>query len=145
MNIDRLSGLADWLDEGAPGVAFNMFAIRQPISYVLGPEGDPMDARMILRQVAEKNLTQTDICCGLDGAAVQLFDPVFPMYAPEHFERVQERALELLGLPRMDKGPRWDCAHDLFDPTNAPDGCSPRQAAQAVRRLIAGQDPWPGL
>ena len=142
MNIDRLSTLADWLEDGAPGVAFNMFTFRHTIGTVLGPEGDPCDAPMIKRQVAAKGLSLSDICCGLDGATVQLFLPEYPVSQSQDYGQLQDLALNLLGLPRMRKGSTWDCGHDLFDPSHAPPDCSPEQAAKAVRRLIAGQDPW---
>lgn len=142
MNVERLSKLASWLENGAPGVAFNIFAFRHTISYVLGSEGDPLDAQMIKRQVAEKGLSPSDICCGLDGATVQLFSPDYKVYETQDYGQLQELALNLLGLPRMNTGPSFDCAHDLFDPTNAPPDCSPEQAAKAVRRLIAGEHPW---
>lgn len=143
MNTERLKALAHWLEKGAPGIAFNMFSVRQPIGVELGTGGDPFDAEMIRRQMSEKSLVETDLCCGLDGAAVQLFEPDFPLYSPENSFLVQDRALALLGLPRVDRGPQWDCAHDLFDPTHAPWGCRPEQAAQAVRRLCLGEEPWP--
>jgi hypothetical protein len=145
MNRKRLAALAEWLEQGAPGIAFNIYCVREPIAQVLGPEGDPLDAEMVRRQIAEKSLTHSDLCCGLEGATVQVFDPGFPLYAPEHSFLVQDHALALLDLPRMDKGPQWDCAHDLFDPTHAPENCRPETAAQAVWRLYSGADPWPAI
>lgn len=146
MNIERLSQLGDALERGAPGVAFCVGAMRSTVQLALA-EGDLFDRQTIVRECEQKNLREGDICCDIAGYSIQLFDASYPLdkaiftdpYAQECMIRY---ALELLDLPWIYRGPRWDCGHDLFDPTHAPDECAPAQAAQAIRRLIAGETPW---
>ncbi len=140
MNIDRLSTLAAWLEDGAPGVAFNMFTFRHTIGTVLGPEGDPCDALMIKRQVAAKGLSLSDICCGLDGATVQLFLPEYPVSQSQDYGQLQDLALNLLGLLGCVR-PTWIAGMISLTQVMR-HRLQPEQAAKAVRRLIAGQDPW---
>lgn len=147
VELNRLRFLASQLELGAPGVAFCLAAPRTTIELVLGPDADPFDVRLIAKQREEKGLTLDDIAYGIDGYAIQLFQPdyhisehiFYDTFEQECFSRL---AVRLLGLPWMDKGPQFDCGHELFNPTGAPWDCTPEQAAGAVRRVIEGKEPW---
>ena len=148
MNIERLEILARNLELGAPEVAFCLGAPRTTIEQALGPDGDPFDVATIKQQQVEKGLGPKDIACGLDGYAVQLFAPDYPLYRdiffdPYEQERFTRTAVEILGLPWMEMGPKWDCGHILFEPPDKSWEYSPAKVAEAVRRLMSGNDPWP--
>lgn len=148
MNTERLTILAEQLERGAPGVAFCLGAPRSTIAQALGPDADPHDLPVIRRECAAKSLGRNDIACGLDGYALHLFAPDYPLseqiFHDPHLQEASLRyALALLDLPWIDRGPRWDCGHPLFDPPQEAWTYAPKDAAQAVRRLLAGADPWP--
>ncbi|WP_412563223.1 hypothetical protein [Thalassobius sp. MITS945101] len=147
MEVTRLTELAAQLECGAPGVAFCLEAPRSTIELALGPDGDPLDAKIIKQQQEEKGLGPHDIACGLDGYAVQLFAPNYPLekgifYDPYLQESFTRFAVKLLGLTWVDKGPRWGCGHELFDVPENSWEYSPEQTANAVLRLIEGKAPW---
>lgn len=149
MDVEKLSTLADWLGKGAPGVAFCFGAWRNTVYQTLGPQGDPIDDRIIIKQCAEKDLSTVDLVCGLEGSTVHLFDPCFPIQGMNEYETewVERRAHEILDLPYVSKDfPALNLhrvkAHDLFNSMLAPVDCTPAQAAVAVRRVIEGLDPW---
>ncbi len=107
MNIDRLSTLAAWLEDGAPGVAFNMFTFRHTIGTVLGPEGDPCDAPMIKRQVAAKGWSLSDICCGLMVRRCSCSYPSILCLSPrimDNFRTLPSICLASLGCVRGRRG-----------------------------------------
>lgn len=148
MNIERLTKLAELLECGAPGVAFCLGAPRTTIEQALGPDGDPFDARTIQRQRDEKDLHPQDIACGVDGYAIELFAPDYPLgrdifFDPFEQEQFTRTAVDLLGLPWVDKGPKWGCGHDLFEPPERSWEYPPAWVAQAVKRVISGMPPWP--
>ncbi|GAA6165504.1 hypothetical protein NBRC116590_32080 [Pelagimonas sp. KU-00592-HH] len=147
MNNENLTELAIQLELGAPGVAFCLGAPRTTVEQALGSDADPFDVGTIEQQCAAKGLGPLDIACGLDGYAVQLFAPDYPLgkdmfYDPLEQECLTRRAVDLLGLPWMEKGPKWGCGHDLFEPPDRSWEYTPEQTAQAVYRLIAGKQPW---
>lgn len=148
MHFARLTELARQLDQGAAGVAFCLGAPRSLIRVALGPDGSAEDQACIRRQSAEKGLGGDDIACGLDGFAVQLFAPDYPLepdifYDPYLQDRFARFAVDLLGLRWIERGPGWSCGHPLFEPPEMAWRYSPEQTAPAVRRLLAGQAPWP--
>lgn len=150
MNIGRLTILAKQLELGAPDVAFCLGIPRTTIHDALGPQADPFEVKTIQRQRDEKELGLYDIACGLDGYAVQLFARGYPLgrdmfFDPYEQECLVRTAVDLLGLPWMEKGPKWDCGHELFELPERSWELTPKQAAQAVRRLIIGEHPWPTL
>lgn len=52
---------------------------------------------------------------------------------------IRHRALAFLGLPDNDRA----MGHALFDMMQAPRECTVSQAAQAIRNVMDGKDPWP--
>lgn len=146
MHIERFSQLADALERDALGVAFCFGAMRSSIELALS-ESDLFE-RHIIREKLTKGLGGGDICCGIGGYAVQLFQPDYPFdecifIGPWAQECLTRATLRLLRPPWIDKGPRWDCGHDLFSVTNVPLDCSTAQTAQSVRRLIVSEESWP--
>lgn len=146
MNIDRLTELAVQLERGAPGVAFYMGTPRMTIEQALveydnTPQGDSIE-----QQRDEKGLGAMDVACCIDGYAIQLFEPDYRLgrdivHDPYEQECHTRTALHLLGLPWMEKGPKWDCGHELFEIPDRWWEYSPERAAQAVRRLLADEKP----
>lgn len=124
LNIPALTRLKEWLEAGAPHASFNM----------------------------HHGLMGTDefdgcgtVCC-IAGAAVYLeMDPVTRVAATSaagclSWDSVAQRALNILGLPV--KPNTRGMYHPLFDPGNAPEDCTPEQAAEAVQNVIDGHEPW---
>lgn len=141
MNIERLTAIAEWLENGAPHVRFDMskgFAI----------EVDPNDV--------------TNVCgtsCCLAGAAVQFFDAPKEKteelltevkdnedleddnyFVEYEWENIFNEAMQLLGLDH-------ETAYALFRPDNGYGGLDrfndPAWAARTIRHLIAtGEVDW---
>lgn len=60
--------------------------------------------------------------------------------------KVQPMALDFLGLEYPDNGDGEDIGmHPLFDQVLAPQDCTARQAAQAIRNVMDGKEPWHGV
>lgn len=121
-----LKALAHWLEHGAPHVVFDM---TQGMTLPDEPEH--------LREAAQKGCGT--VCC-IAGYAALLdgYERPTDAYPDLDWEPLRDQALNALGLPNNGE---W-YGHDLFDNELAPHNCTPTQAAAAVRRVIAGKEPW---
>jgi len=133
MNIENMTKLRDWLAAGAPHVRFDM------------------DTGVTIEEGSGVGDCGT-VCCIAGAAAlmsvnggviVKDYDDVANELHVEGGEadwfKVEYAARHWLELP--DNNGRY--GHDLFDPELAPDGCTPAQAAEAVTRVMNGEQPWP--
>jgi len=152
-NIPHLTQLAEWLEAGAPHTYFSMdigicAATDDAVSSV-SLHYTLEDALIGTAELAKPDCGS--VCC-IAGAAhlMSIAGPgeVFPSPSAQR-ERVgedhvpwaetMEAALAYLGL--VDEG-TTHMGHPLFSHRLAPHPCSPAQAAVAVRRVIAGKEPW---
>lgn len=169
MNDERLEKIAQWLESGAPEVAFDMSEGLAEGRYF----DDIYDHRGTSRltAIAARNDRPEPECgtvCCIAGAAYLMSKApegrVFP--SPEvQLELMTERDCGEECETPEDYARHGDwmrvetSARDWLEPTDfheqvmlmrlfnsaiAPEECTPAQAAEAVRRLMAGQDPWPG-
>lgn len=136
----NLAKLADWFEAGAEHWTLDMKRgctiardtySDKPIPETCGTAGciagaafslavhemDPFDRRRLFARATPKDDTQDEFA----------------------FDDVRKVALDWLGL-EDDKS--W-YGHPLFSSDKAPEGVTATQAAAAIRRVIAGQDPWP--
>lgn len=141
MNHKNLNSLIDWLERGAPEVVFSMnYGLRtldEATDYDGGFEFE-------LPQ-SELNKFESRSCgsvCCIAGAAAQ-FDGV-PVENDYDWNQIQSRALKYLGLP-----PTSVWMLPVFDPDYAPEACTPKQAAQALKLWAEHAEtdiefnPWP--
>lgn len=128
MNTKKLNILADWLDQGAPHIIFDMHYAGVPLFDV--------DADDYLEQMETKGIGECGTVCCIAGYALTLenIDPA----ELDDWGQISHKALHILGLPNDNQSH----GHDLFDPYMAPEDCTTDQASEAVRRVIAGEKPW---
>lgn len=62
------------------------------------------------------------------------------------WDRVEAEAMAFLGLEFLidEEGDSY-VIHPLFNPDEAPRNCTARQAAQAIRNVMDGKEPWVGV
>ncbi len=144
MNDSRLIFLAQRLERGAPDMAFCVVAPLSTIADGIGPDADAADDVVKKEQQELKGLSVGASAFGIDGYAVYPFDGDYSLHsgapADEFLSRtVARHACGLLGL-------KWDenqiGGHVLFDVPGLPSHWTPELAVIAVRRLLAGEDPW---
>lgn len=142
MNHTNLKQLIDWLDRGAPEFVFSMDIGLRGLHEVVDSFGD---FEFELSQ-SELDKIQSGSCgsvCCIAGAAAQFGGA--PIINEFGWADIQERALAFLGLPN-DHGYHM---LPVFDPDNAPEACTPKQAAQALKLWAEHADtnpafdPWP--
>lgn len=141
MNIEALEKLAEWLEAGAPELVFNM-------DYGIVSE-DGLDLEEMLVETGQTGLGGCGSVCCIAGAAYLMSiapeGSMFPdlntqiQFQEEYWHIIAGGALTFLGLP---PGRDDFFHHDLFSSDLAPYNCTPKQAAVAVRRVIAGKEPW---
>ena len=150
-NIPHLTQLAEWLEAGAPHAYFSM-------ELGICPATDEGIFDNCCSATLEELFWHTNeldkpacgtVCCIAGAAQLMSIAPdgqIFPSQkAQDEFMaagkgswlKTQIDALNYLGL---EMGDAYD--HPLFDMRRAPSPCSPAQAAVAVRRVIAGKEPW---
>lgn len=137
-NIENLTKLRDWLNDGAPTVIFNMAVGFERLDQL---DADDLDS---ISEV-ERNKPGIGECgtvCCIAGASAR-FDGMIPGAFTSWMD-VAKRALNYLGLELNPDDPSW-YGHDLFDPFLAPHNCTPQQAAQAVQNVMDGKEPWEGV
>lgn len=127
MNIQNLNRVAEWLEAGAPHVIFNMLVGIGNVDELIDVSG---------------HSDCGTVCCIAGAAQLMSVAPEgqeFPdietqiqMQQNADWADTEEVALEWLGLQD----------DSLFSFHQAPDNCTPLQAAAAVRRVMAGQEPW---
>ncbi|MDX5412799.1 MAG: hypothetical protein LPK02_07105 [Rhodobacterales bacterium] len=138
MNIERLTQLAEWLEDGAPHIVFNMHHGAETVADIFnhyGYEEDLINAVTIQRDAKGLGDCGT-VCCIAGYAATQIAKKT-----PEElysWQVTRDVALRALDLPYIED---W-YGHPLFNSHLAPENCTPQQAAQAVRNVIAGRKPW---
>jgi hypothetical protein len=140
MNVKNMNKVIAWLEAGAPHAYFDMdYGVQQP-----------NDFEFFGNYTAYKNVEEKENCgtvCCIAGAAALMdyaeeidYKGVFPKISPEmRWQEVEKRALKYLGLPK-------DCAdfgNELFSPEYAPENCTPQEAAEAMKRVMKGEYPWP--
>ena len=151
-NIPHLAQLAEWLEAGAPHAYFSMRVGLCPAT----DEGvfEASSNSSLEELFAGSNELDKpacgSVCCIAGAAHLMSIAPEgkgFPSAEAQrkllesdemYWPSTQGAAMKYLGFE--DKGGFLD--HPLFDFTLAPSPCSPAQAAIAVRRVIAGQEPW---
>lgn len=153
MNLENLEKLAQWLEAGAPEAVFSMNVGLAPA------DQDTIDTETayvsINHMITETGQTGKGACgsvCCIAGASALMSmnddnpDGLFPSFKRQseiHRTRGgwghnKREALYFLGLDNND----CHFGHDLFDSDLAPDNCTPAQAAVAVRKVMAGKEPW---
>jgi len=145
MNMDRLKQMAEWLEDGAPHVVFDMKEGGENIeTFLEDNEGDEEDDRTdrVRLERDQKGLGSCGTICCIAGYALQSFGT--KKEKVEHFYNWGGTARFAMGAFGLPVGTAKDVHmhHDLFDPNLAPDDCTPQQAAQAVRNVMAGDVPW---
>lgn len=140
-NLEHLEELASWLEAGAPHVAFYMHAGLGIVSDVIEYGGNVPEV-----EINKPGVGKCGTVCCIGGAAYQMATgtmgekPKIEQYSGEYnWEDVRYEALKWLGL--KDSG-MHHFGHDLFSCDLAPEGCTPQQAAAAVRRIMVGKRPW---
>lgn len=141
MNTERLELLAQTIEAERPEVAFDM---RYGIDYGLRAEDLRMLGRVNCRAVCCVAGTALLLAHGWRPGADPL--PIISQQASEAGEVpwpiVGRAALQWLELPATDDV----MLHDLFCPAQAPCGCTPAEAAQAIRNVAATGDPqWAAI
>lgn len=142
LNISNFEKLLSWLDAGAPHFVFDM---DHGLDYV--EQVRDIEALLAYSNQRDKAACGT-VCCIAGAAQLMSLAPegeLFP--SPEDQQRLvdyadwtntRDLALAWLGLPSNND----PLGHDLFSFALAPNNCTPQQAAAAVRRVMAGQEPW---
>lgn len=133
MNIEKLNELAKWLDQGAPHIVFNMNHGQIRLDDLGAPDNLDGDYDLSIKIAKSKGLGDCGTVCCIAGYAAFLENKI-------HFDwpGTRNTALRIFDLPRNGEY----MGHDLFDQDLAPEDCTPEQAAVAVRRVIAGKEPW---
>lgn len=114
--------LLNWLDSGAPGYAFDM------------KEG---------LRIAGDRIS----CCMAGFIAFREGIRPYPGKESADWREVQDVALAALCLPRLSE-PHVFFAHPVFNAHMAPQGCSPAEAAKALRFAFDSPNcpnPWQAL
>lgn len=133
MNMDNLEQLAQWLEAGAPHVVFNMSYYIAELDEV----GTDYEERAFRIESDQKGLGDCGTVCCIAGYAAKM---KCKKTANSSWPETRDAAINILGLEhKHDAG---GMGHDLFDPDLAPSNCTPQQAAAAVRRVMAGEEPW---
>ncbi len=135
MNIDNCKELLAWLDAGAPHAVFDMHFDNISLSVF-----DDMELYQFQDQVDSKGIGSCGTVCCIAGAAAGLAagDISKPLSEYGSWSETQNTALNWLGLPKGNERH----GHDLFDPTQSPEDCTPAQAAEALRRVMRGEEAW---
>lgn len=146
MNIERLEQMAQWLEDGAPHVVFNMEYGGTQIGKFIDYEESDVDYPDVVLERDAKGLGDCgSICCIAGYAVAQYKGNRYLQKLNGHWEAISRLALDILDLPSGQTTGDPYMGHDLFDPNLAPHDCTPQQAAQAVRNVIAGKEPWEGV
>lgn len=142
MNHKNLNQLIDWLDRGAPEALFSMnIGLRAP-DEVVDSFGD-FEFELPQSELDKLHAKSCGSVCCIAGAAAQFGGA--PIVNDFGWADIQERALAFLGLPNAH-------GHHMlpvFDPDLAPEACTPKQAAQALKLWATHADtnpafnPWP--
>lgn len=133
MNLEKLATLANWLDDGAPHVVFDMDIPNE----LIGDAAIYRDPETIERyeiEAKQKNLGDCGTVCCIAGYAVHLAGEAGEK--DSSWDDVQSKALSILGLTTDGED------HPLFNPLLAPENCTPQEAAVAVRNVMEGKHPW---
>lgn len=134
MNIENFNKAIDFLEAGAPERAFSMNHATGFI-HEIQEDLDEGFFPHITDQLAVKKDCGS-VCC-IAGWAYQQRTGRAGGYHVEWHE-VQAEAIDFFGLPKEAKEVGMLA---LFDPEHAPDGCTPEQAAVALRDF---RDNWNG-
>lgn len=143
-NFENINKVIDWLNRGAPEVAFSM-TYSNITSKGLPVYEDDTDTFSPTELEKLLNGGCGSVCC-IAGAAAQ-FSGMPPSENPA-WSDIQARALEYFGFDHDEDTP-WMLP--VFDPDYAPSPCSPQFAAQALElwAKYAKEDiaynPWPEI
>lgn len=135
MNTENCNQLLAWLDAGAPHAVFHMNSTNIRVA--------AMDHDQIsdytLDQQKTKGIGPCGTACCIAGAAVGMaHGDISKPLPPYSWVGLQVEALEFLELERNCQ----DHGHNLFNPYLCPEDCTPDQAAEALRRVMRGEEPW---
>ena len=154
LNIPNLTKLAEWLEAGAPHAYFSMkIGVCPPTDKdVAWSSGRRYTFEKLFKDSPELNKPDCGTVCCIAGAAHLMSEAeegqLFPSLEEQltfrpSWDNTAEAALDYLGLTRRPLSEiDYHRAHDLFDMDLAPANCTPAQAAVAVRRVMAGEEPW---
>lgn len=151
MNVANLEKLRDWLLAGAPEVYFSMSCGFGTVKGMSGFEKLQASKDLAATEVKNKSgLGECGTICCIGGAAYQFsFEEQYGKKPDAEddlsWDDIQNRALNWLGLDWTynedeDESEIGDM-HPLFEPTFAPVGCTPQEAAAAVQNVIDFDDP----
>lgn len=156
-NIENLKRVQRWLEEGAPHATF---AMEDGVTTNAEFENEMDLSISTLReergQASESKADCGTVCCIAGAAYLMSKAPdgqVFPSFKEQaklmsdgsyhHWGEVRDAALKFLGLTMSRNLKTGHYGHALFSTAEAPDNCTPAQAAAAVQRVIEGKRPWP--
>lgn len=144
MNVERLEQMALWLEDGAPHVVFNMNYSGNNVQELYDDRvGYNEEVAKFMVERDAKGLGECGSVCCIAGYALHAFGTKTEKdRIGSSWDATGKYALKAFDLPEgQTTNDRW-MYHDLFDPALAPEECTPQQAAQAVRNVIAGKAPW---
>lgn len=130
MNYQNLAHLTSWLKQGAPEHLFTMQVAVAPSNTLPDDSWDFYQTNDASEDQLSKKKTDCGSVCCIAGAAAQFRGHYTPeKLAHKDWSVIQSEALEYLGLNPSKAEMRMI---PLFDPDEAPHGCSPAQAAEAL-------------
>lgn len=141
----NVQAVIDWLNKGAPEMAFSMHYSLRDLNELNDFLDDDDDEEFSPRELQKATDGSCGSVCCIAGAAAQFdgvkpTDPAYDSWGP-----LQDRALSYFGVKKPEDCP-WMLP--VFDPDYAPPRCTPQQAALALERW-ANQpvfnitfDPW---
>ena len=145
INVENCNKLLAWLEAGAPHAVFHMRFSNGPIENVCSIEDLRTYYPSAYQQVEAKGIGACGTVCCIAGAAAGMASGDIAKPLDEGWHDVTDKALKFLGIKRQSNPVDSWMIHDLFDPFLAPENCTPQQAAQALRNVMEGKDPWEGV
>lgn len=146
MNELYIKNLLDWLDAGAPHTSVEPVGFDMRHGNTSTKNFDWRDDPETARR--PEAVPECGTLCCIGGALYLMTKApegrIFPRHPerwPDSWDTIERTAADILGLPYNDLGTPFQI--ELLDPGMAPVGCTPQQAAEAVRRVLDGKRAWP--
>lgn len=130
MNHDNINKVIDWLNRGAPEMVFSMRYSLMDIENTCLDDDSDEDYEELPYSEQEKISNGCGSVCCIAGAAAQYAGMKTTDACLDGWSGIQDKALEFFGVTKPEKC-RWMLP--VFDPDEAPHGCTPQQAAKALK------------
>jgi hypothetical protein len=139
MKVENMNKVIAWLEAGAPHAYFDMeYGVEDVYDDFFNQHYS------IYKDVPKKEDCNT-VCCIAGAAALMSYaednqlKTVFPEnHVDMRWDEIEDRALCYLGLPKDDIA----FGNQLFSHEIAPENCTPKEAAEAMKRLLKGEKAW---